>query len=223
MAALAGGRNHQHYFLCLMPSLSVMAGATFCMLLNTIGESASTKPIQLYFSVVLITPLVLYHSENDSREFVHLIKYGHLLSYDKRFGHYAPNINEQLRNIQTYIRTIKNEKDTLFSIQYIPWIFTTLNMKSPIYVLDADYRKQFTGVLRRRFGQDVLQLLEVNPPVFIADNTDEPKAVGEKDPFYKEFTQFIHNRYEFVTEFVLYQERVRLYKYHGDRKSFSFR
>jgi Dolichyl-phosphate-mannose-protein mannosyltransferase len=212
IAALAGGRNHQHYFLCLMPSLSVMAGVTFGILLSPIGESASAKPIQLCFFAVLVVPLVLYHFENDFREFVHLIKYRHLLSHDKRFGHYAPTMNEQLKNFQTYMRTIKDEKDTLFSVEYQPWIFTTLNMKSSVYVMDADYRKQFTGALRRRFGPDLLRLLEANPPVFIADTTDEPEAAGEKDSFYREFTQFINNRYEFVTEFVLSSHRVRLYK-----------
>jgi hypothetical protein len=212
IAALAGGRNHPHYFLCLMPSLSVMAGATFCILLSTIGESASIKSIQLCFFAVLIAPLVLYHFENDSREFVHLVKYRHLLSHDKRFGHHAPTMNEQLKNIQTYMRTIKNEKDTLFSVEYAPWIFTTLNMKSPIYVLDTGLRKQFTGALSRRFGHDVLQRLEANAPVFIIDTTAEPEAAERKDSFYKEFIQFINNRYEFVTEFPLSSTQVRLYK-----------
>jgi len=121
-------------------------------------------------------------------------------------------MNEQLKNIQTYMRTIKNEKDTLFSVEYAPWIFTTLNMKSPIYVLDTGLRKQFTGALSRRFGHDVLQRLEANAPVFIIDTTAEPEAAERKDSFYKEFIQFINNRYEFVTEFPLSSTQVRLYK-----------
>jgi hypothetical protein len=211
-AALAGGRNHPHYFLCLTPSLAVLTGATFFLLTARLNDPVFGRRLRIALFTLVITPLTLFYVDNDLREFVHLQRYGHLLSDDSRGTHELPGFKEQVSALVDYVKSVKNEGDTLFSVESKPWVFTALSMDSPIPVMDLNFRNRFVGSIKTKFGYGVLNLLEVSPATFIVDTTKEPEVLAQGDGVYLRFLQLLERRYELVNEFVFSDDHVRLYR-----------
>src|SRR5262249_3683665 len=212
--ALAGNRSQTQYFLPLTLSIAAMVGLTYSLQLEAIG---SGKRVQLLILTLLLAPLVLTHFDNEFRELVHLVRYGHTLSHDTELGHDKLPFEEQAKQIAVFIEGIRKKDDTLFSWEYSPWIFNALNIKSPIYAMDMAYGKAFSGSLRQGFVEDVMRQLQSHPPTFIMDSTKDPELTKRQDPLYMEFARFVDDQYECLKEFKLswklsYDINVRVYK-----------
>ena len=170
------------------------------------------RRLRIALFTLVVTPLTLFYVDNDLREFVHLRRYGHLLSDDSRGTHDLPGFKEQISALVNYVKRVKNDGDTLFSVETKPWVFTALNMDSPIPVMDLNFRNRFVGSIKTKFGDGVLKQLLASPATFIVDTTKEPEVLAQKDGVYLRFLQLLERRYELVNEFEFPNDHVRLYR-----------
>src|SRR5262249_59037111 len=110
--ALAGNRSQTQYFLPLTLSIAAMVGLTYFLQVEAIG---SAKRVQLLILTLLLAPLVLTHFDNEFRELVHLVRYGHTLTHDTELWHDKSPFEEQTKQIVVFIESIRKKDDTLFS------------------------------------------------------------------------------------------------------------
>jgi hypothetical protein len=209
--ALAGNRGQSQYFLPLTLSLAATAGLTYAL---QIERAPLPKSVQYSVLALLVGPLMFAHFNTQMREFVHLVRYGHPFSDDARIGHDRP-LEDQVQEVAAFVDRNRSANDTLFSWGYEPWLFQMLDIKSPVYVLDLWYRKQFAGSAQRQFIEDVLNQLQSNPPTLIVDSSGADDAEGDKrrDPYYQAFTKFMDGQYEFLREFRLTDDKkIEIYR-----------
>jgi hypothetical protein len=211
--ALAGNRGQSHYFLPLTLSLAAMAALTYA---RQIERPPLRKPVQYSVLALLLGPLMFAHVNTQMRQFVHLIRYGHPFSEDAAFGHKRP-LGDQVQEIAAFVDRHRSPNDTMFAWGYQPWLFQMVDIKSPVYVLDLWYRKQFAGNAQRLFVEDVLNQLQSNPPTFIVDSSsiDDPEATKRGNPYYQAFTQLMDGQYDFLREFRLTDDtKIEIYRRH---------
>lgn len=88
---------------------------------------------------------------------------------------------------------------TLFTWDYMPVVYFTTEMKSPIRLLDAHYilHSQYS---HSRFGEEILRGLEQTPPTFLVDRGDNAteESLRAGDPVYRKFREFIEHNYVWI-------------------------
>jgi hypothetical protein len=198
--ALAGNRSQGQYFLPVMLSLAAVTGLTYTRYIERQGASPVVRVTVL---ALLLSPLMITYFTTDVRSAVHLVRYGHILRHDAEFGHDQPALQEQLNEVAAFIQQTRDRDDTLFSWDLDPWLFQMLDIRSPIHVLDAGFRRQLVGDVRRQFVQRILNELTLHPPTFIVDTTADPNASMASDSQYAVFADFVRSNYTCVNTFRL--------------------
>ena len=210
LGALAGNRSQTQYFLPLALSIAAMAGVTYT---QQVEKTVLPMHLRSTLLALLIVPLTVTNFNNEFRELVHVVRYGHLLSHDLDLGHDQVPMEQQLRQVGTFIGGVRGKDDTLFSWDLQPWLFQMLDMKSSIYVLDMGFRRQLPRKARLRFVENALNQLQSNPPTFIVDSTEDAEGARREDPLYRTFEQFVDQRYECLKEFRLnHGAKFRVYR-----------
>ncbi len=213
--ALAGNRSQPQYFLPLTLSLAAMVGLTYA---RHVENQPLRKPLQYSVLALLVGPLMFAHFNTRMREFVHLIRYGHEFSEDAAVNGHDRPIEARVQEVAAFVDRNRRANDTLFSWGYHPWLFQMLDIRSPVYVPDLWYRKQFAGNVQRQFVEDVLNQLQSNPPTFVVDSSgpDDPEADKQGNPYYQAFSKFIDGQYDFLREFRLADDtKFEIYRRRG--------
>lgn len=183
--ALAGGRGYQHYFLPLTASLSVAAGFTYWFLIGGVSGAARRAGIDKAIFALVFGPLLLPQMA-DIHQFMRWV----LFPAER----HAWTSDEQA--VATHLNTVRGPSDTLFTWDYMPTVYFTTEMKSPIRLLDAHYilDSQYS---HSRFGEEILRGLEQTPPTFLVDGGDNAteESLTAGDPVYRKFREFIQHNY----------------------------
>jgi hypothetical protein len=186
--ALAGGRGYQHYFLPLAASLSVAAGFTYWFLIGGISGAARQAGIDKVIFALVLGPLLLPQL-SDIHQFMRWVFFPS--------ERHAWTSEEQA--VAAHLNAVRGPSDTLFTWDYMPGVYFTTEMKSPIRLLDAHYifDSQYS---HSRFGEEILRGLEQTPPTFIVDRggnaTEESLRAG--DPVYRKFRESIEHNYIWI-------------------------
>jgi hypothetical protein len=203
--ALAGNRAHYQYILPMSVSLGVVVGLTYSQQVGVLTGMQS----RLLVSALLLSPVLVMYFNNQVRQFVHVVRYGHNLYHDAYAGHDQPSNAEEAAQVSAFIEGMRQPDDTLFSWDINPAIFWRLHIKSPVAPLDLAFRNLFSGEVRQRFVGQVLAGLWSHPPTFIIDSS---KPFERQDPLYTDFFNLIDRQYDCVKEFKLNYSHFRLYK-----------
>jgi Dolichyl-phosphate-mannose-protein mannosyltransferase len=186
--ALAGGRGYQHYFLPLAASLSVAAGFTYWFLIGGVSGTARETGIDKAIFALILGPLLLPQM-SDIHQFMRWVLFPserHAWTSDEKA-------------VATHLNTVSGPSDTLFTWDYMPVVYFTTEMKSPIRLLDAHYifDSQYS---HSRFGEEILTGLEQTPPTFLVDRGDNATedSLTAADPVYRKFRQFIQHNYVWI-------------------------
>jgi hypothetical protein len=185
VGGLAGGRGYQHYFLPLAASLSVAAGFTYWFLTLGISGAARRAGIDKAIFALVLGPLLLPQM-SDIHQFMRWVLFPserHAWTSDEKA-------------VATHLNAVRGPSDTLFTWDYMPVVYFTTEMKSPIRLLDAHYilDSQYS---HSKFGEEILRGLEQTPPTFLVDREDNPteESLSAVDPVYRKFREFIQHNY----------------------------
>jgi hypothetical protein len=195
-----------------MLSVAALGGAAYSVL----EAQTSGAAVQLALVAVLVLPIAANHLDNEGREFVHLVRYGHTLSHDAEVGHDAPPIDRQVARVATVINRMRRENGTLFTWELTPWLFQMLDIKSPVHVLDLGFRHQLAGERRRRYVDGVLAELKSRPATFVVDSTEYPETEKHTDPGYARFADFVAVNYEPIDVLRIGRDTFRIYRLHTE-------
>jgi hypothetical protein len=183
--ALVGGRGYQHYFLPLAASLSVAAGFTYWFLILGISGATRGAGIAKAIFALVLGPLVLSQM-SDIHRFTRWVVFPserHAWTGDEKA-------------VATHLNAVRGRSDTLFTWDYLPSIYFTTEMKSPIRLLHAQYifDSQYS---HSKFGEEILRGLELAPPTFLVDREENATegSLSAGDPVYREFREFIQHNY----------------------------
>lgn len=213
--ALAGGQNWPHYFLCLAPSLSVMAGLAVWSIVGSEQKDempAATRGFalpnfatrNLVFALVL-GPLLL----TQARDVLRLRNFYSQDGYvDAWVAEGLPDtippqlqaFDNELQDVSAYLNRVRKPGDTLFSWVYLPTLFFNTGMRSPTRPLDAELLTWFWRA-QNHFGKEILRDLRRSPPTFIVDivGTHPAQVIAdEENPVYLQFQRFVRRSYEVV-------------------------
>ena len=186
--ALAGGRGYQHYFLPLTVSLSVTAGFTYWFLIGGISGAARQAGLHKAIFALVLGPLLLPQM-SDIHEFIRWV----LLPSER----HAWTSDEKA--VATHLNAVRGPSDTLFTWDYMPVVYFTTEMKSPIRLLHAYYilHSQYA---HSKFGQEILRGLKQTPPTFLVDRVDNAsgKSLTAGDPVYRKFRDFVEDNYVWI-------------------------
>jgi hypothetical protein len=98
--------------------------------------------------------------------------------------------------VATHLNGVRGPSDTLFTWDYMPVVYFTTEMKSPIRLLDAHYifDSQYS---HSKFGEEILRGLEQTPPTFLVDRKDNAseESLSAGNPVYRKFREFIQRNY----------------------------
>jgi Dolichyl-phosphate-mannose-protein mannosyltransferase len=186
--ALAGGRGYQHYFLPLTASLSVAAGFTYWFLIGSFSGAVRQAGIDKVIFALVLGPLLLPQM-SDIHQFMRWVLFPserHVWTSDEKA-------------VATYLNAVRGPSDTLFTWDYMPIVYFTTEMKSPVRLLHAHYilHSQYS---HSKFGEEILRGLQQTPPTFLVENMDN--AIGESlttgDSVYRKFREFIQHNYVWI-------------------------
>jgi hypothetical protein len=97
------------------------------------------------------------------------------------------------------VNAVRGPSDTLFTWDYMPVVYFTTEMKSPIRLLHAYYilHSQYA---HSKFGQEILRGLKQTPPTFLVDRVDNAsgKSLTAGDPVYRKFRDFVEDNYVWI-------------------------
>jgi Dolichyl-phosphate-mannose-protein mannosyltransferase len=190
--ALAGGRNYPHYFLALVPSLSVAAGLIYWLVLDGNDDRAFSNVPRVTFFFLIVGPLLFAQLRDVGK-----------LQYSLQQNGKRSRWNE----IADYLNTLRGPADTLFTWQYLPPIYYATGIKNAMPLLGGHYIKA-NPVAAERMGKDIMRRLEETPPTFIIDSSENPEVEKQTNPIYIRFTQILEKRYELLRV----KEEFRIYK-----------
>jgi Dolichyl-phosphate-mannose-protein mannosyltransferase len=179
--ALAGGRNYTHYFLCLIPSLSVGAGLAYWFITEMIYTEALGTTSNLLILALVLGPLLLPQAQDV------LTLRDVQLNKTTWFG----VVNSE-QDAATYLRRIEKPGDTLYMWNFLPLIYFETEMPSPTRLPDAHYRWD-SKYSNEKLVPEMLSELEDSPPTFIVDATTNPDP---GDPVYPVFYKFVQKEYD---------------------------
>jgi hypothetical protein len=186
--ALAGGRGlYRHYFLCLAPSLSVAAGLSYWHFLKVVPERIAQRDLKLGLFLIFAIPL-LFQQAFDVHELLNLIR-------DREPQYVRPE-----DPLTQKLNELRRPDDTLFVWEFLPDIYWTTEMKSPVRQMFG-FRIFLSPKFHERFGEEILQDLAASPPTYIVDGwVDDPKRVNPHDSVYIRFEGFVHRNYNVIFE-----------------------
>jgi hypothetical protein len=197
--ALAGGRGYAHYFLALVPSLSVVVGFTYWELVPRIPRYPNGNQLKMVMLALIVGPL-FFPQSLDVRDFLNLT-----------VKHEAPTVRSWEKMAKS-INERRSAWDTLFVWDYLPGIYFATGMRSPTKQLFA-FRIFQSPAFHEKFGEEIIHELNAEPPTFIVDATadSEIAALRQKDSVYNRFRQLVDGDYLLVDRV----EGLKLYKRSG--------
>lgn len=218
--AIAGGRNYAHYFLCLVPSLSVAAGLAFWFIVEHMPPGASGVATRNILFVLILGSLAfsqapdLFHIINVVRHRQEVVQVQILRPESIStpiVEKYAAGIEGSVTSIEIfethvqavarYLNEARSPGDTLFTWNYLPLIYSETGMQNPTRFLSAHYLYDFKPAYDS-FGDEILRDLKRAPPNFIVDGTRDGESSklwwtkNSPDRIYQEFCGFIREDYE---------------------------
>jgi dolichyl-phosphate-mannose-protein mannosyltransferase len=188
-----GPAAYPHYFLQLMPSLSVAASLSYWLLLDRARSELHHRVLNTAILAVFVGPLAF------------------LLGHD---AYRSLGLLFRLRSPQSWcglanqLNLFRKPGDTLFVWPYVPGIYLATEMESTVpqlfgFRIYLSEDKRF----RDRHGKDILAQLESAEPTFIVDEEGANQCL-EPDPVHSEFHIFVARRYAFVCR----SEKLSLYR-----------
>jgi hypothetical protein len=101
--------------------------------------------------------------------------------------------------VAAHLNAVRGPSDTLFTWDYMPGVYFTTEMKSPIRLLDAHYIFD-SPYSHSKFGEEILSGLEQTPPTFLVDRVDNAaeEILRAGDPVYRKFREFIEYNYVWI-------------------------
>jgi hypothetical protein len=197
--SLAGGRGFAHYFLALVPSLSVVVGFTYWELVPRIPRYPNEIRLKMVMLVFIVGPL-FFPQSLDVRDFLNLT-----------VKHEAPPVRSW-EKIAESINETRAASDTLFAWDYLPGIYFATGMRSPTKQLFG-FRIFQSPTFHQKFGEEIIQELDAEPPTFIVDATadSEIPAFRQRDSVYNRFRRLVDGGYLLVYR----AEELKLYKRAG--------
>lgn len=183
--ALAGGRNYHHYFLCLIPSLSVGAGLAYWFVTDKI-RTETAGAANTVILILVLGPLLFPQAQDVLR---------------LRDALYTSSASLPSQNpeelVAAYLNKVRKPGDTLFIWNYLPMIYFETEMPSPTVLPDAHYLRDCRNC-REMFGPELLNQLKSSPPNFIVDGTPHPSSIAARHPnsTYASFYEFVEEHYD---------------------------
>jgi hypothetical protein len=188
---LAGGRAFVHYFISLAPSLSAVAAIAYWYLSQVTPAFGSSLKASL--AALIVGPMVLVQSGDA----VQLIE----AAPDPALAATAAQRSriQRWQMASDYIKRVKRPEDTLFTWDYMPWVYSQTELSSSIRYPSAHYLKDSSWAYER-LGPEMLLGLREKPPTFIIIDGDDPRGDFSKSPkkgnYYLQFVAFVHEHYE---------------------------
>jgi hypothetical protein len=180
--SLAGGRNYRHYFLPLTVSLSAAAGAVLWRVRS--GDDGGRLGARVC-GALLVGSLATAQAV----EFYQVVRHR---------GVWARP--DALRQVSQRLARSRREGETLFTWNFLPEIFWITGMRSPVYVLDAHYRRD-SPASKRLFAETILPEVQRNPPTYVllgarpSSGDEQGDGPGEQDSN-AEFAAWVASRYD---------------------------
>ena len=186
--ALASGRGYRHYFLAMVPSLSVSAAMTFWHFTrgfpNDRRPGASLKLQYLLFLVV--SGPILFSQAGDV--------------WKLRLALVQPAVKTPAHITADYLNSVRQASDTLFVWNYLPEIYFLTGMSSSVRVLTA-LHTSLSPQGHERFGGEILRELNKQPPSYVVDATEDANSFAAQDSMYQGFRDFVVRHYSLVRAF----------------------
>jgi Dolichyl-phosphate-mannose-protein mannosyltransferase len=184
---VAGGRFYPHYFLCLLPSLCIVATFTCWFLISLLPKSRQGDCVAHVLLVLVAAPLLL-------PQFTDLQKIHNVLTDQ---GATLAEVREAARftSVSRFIDMHRRPGATLFTWDYLPAIYFDTGLASASRFLDAHYTEDSPQAFRT-IGAQIIRDLHRTPPTFVVDATEEPHALAQSNSLYRQFLQFITAHYE---------------------------
>ena len=180
---MAGGRYYPHYFLALIPSLSVLAGFAYSLIVGPGNRSIKMNTKALIAVLLIIVGPLFFQQAGDLRSLRWLIIDG------------APKADWQI--VADKLNMIREPNDMLFIWGYQPGIFYETGMKSPSRLLDPHYLGG-SEKARNKFGQEMFDSLEKNNPSFIVVRTSDDAIQAKLVTIFNQLKAFMNNSYELI-------------------------
>jgi len=201
--ALAGGRYYPHYFLPLAASLSVLSGVAYWLLVESIPHQEGWWGVDKAIFGLIIGPLIFAQALD--------VRQMRSLAQGTRE---RPGVKAQ-ETIATYLNTIRNPSETLFTWDYLPRTYLLTAMKSPMRLLDAHYIFD-SDQAHKRFAEEIIGGLKQTPPTFIVDGwrRADRERRGMGDAVYGEFQEFLKTHYSLIYT----AENLKLYSHQSRPK-----
>src|SRR3989441_572476 len=186
--ALASGRGYRHYFLAMVPSLSVSAAMTFWNFTRGFpNDRRPGAPLKLqYLLFLVVSGPILFSQAGDV--------------WKLRLALVQPPVKTPAHITADYLNSVRQASDTLFVWDYLPEIYFLTGMSSSVRVLTA-LHTSLSPQGHERFGGEILRELNEQPPSYVVDATADANSFAAQDSMYQRFRDFVVRHYSLVRAF----------------------
>jgi hypothetical protein len=199
--ATAGGRNYPHYFLAMMPALSVMLGLAYEMIAAKIGFASRPSLGRIALGTILIGPLLLLQVD-DLRSLRHVFT--------------EPKVHAYRAGVD-FLNEDRTPSSTMFGWDYVPYLFQETGMRSPSAWLSAHYIHDSPTAMSTIWDR-IRSDLESHPPDYLAHITRDTAGRKAEDETYRWFSEFVRKRYDLA--FV--DSRLKIYRLRSASQKATF-
>jgi hypothetical protein len=182
--ALASGRDFTHYFLCLIPSLSVGAGLAYWFMTEMIHAEAPRAASGMLIFVLVLGPLLFPQAQD-------MLALRDILHNETTWFEV---VNSE-QAVATYLKRVQKPGDTLFIWDFLPLIHFETEMSSPTRLPDAGHQWD-SRYSREKFVPEILRELKRSPPTFIVDGSPKTPSQNPGDLLYASFYEFVQKQYD---------------------------
>lgn len=205
VASMAGGRYYPHYFLAVIPSLTVLSGFSYWLIIDN-EFTVFSKTIRALIVAIIICPLLFYQI-GDTVMLINKLKGRHHIKYKRAI---------------TFLNDHLKKGDTLFTWGYMPSFYFDTGLQNSTRLLSAHYLFD-SPYARKRFENELLYTLERSRPTFIVIRKHPyiGKFASENN-VYRKFRKLIMKSY-----FLIYNETnvggIQIFKVYPEIAYFLYR
>jgi|GEM_PF-5597737 hypothetical protein len=195
--ALAGGRGYEHYFLALVPSLSVLAGFGLLAIVTSQREGPKTPayPILIVFFVALLISQVqdAAHWANQGRR----------------------DLQDEAQDARSLVPALRDAEKgaVLFSWPYEPSLLLASRLQGKGPFPFATYHVYDSPRAYHEIGQKILVNLHNAPPAYVVDCRSCPVPdFDTSDSLHRQFRLFVAENYDIrqtAGNLILYRRKYR--------------
>jgi hypothetical protein len=188
---MAGGRYYEHYFLCLLPSLCIVASCTCWFLISLLPASRQANLVANVLLILVAAPLLLPQLRDLNKIWAVVTHRGEAL----------PDFQAAARiaSVSRFIDSHRQSGATLFTWDYVPSIYLETGLPAASRYLDAHYMHDSPHAFSS-IGNQILRDLRRTPPTFVVDATPDPQALAQRNPIYRQFLDFVGAQYKLEAE-----------------------